>query len=406
MNIRLLIFLFSIIVISASSQSGCTDSLALNYNSAAISNDGSCLYASSSLKVFSKGLINAFAGESSGLVYTEGALWTHNDSGNLSNIYKIDTATGILLQTISIVNYSNSDWEDIAADSNFIYIADCGNNNGNRTDLRILKIDKSQFIGNTNQQVPVTAQAINFLYADQTNFTSNANSNFDCEALISVGDSLYIFTKNSGDFQTRVYQLPKSAGSYSISPFSSFDVKGKITGADYRMQTKEVVLIGYLSSHKSSFLWFLNEYPGHQFFLGNKRRVEVGDNTSDWQTEGIATGPAGQLFISCENSDVPATLYTASKSSIKPVGMKEQVITVEKPSVCPNPSSGKVWISVSENYLGGMLNLLDSRGFTIRKQVIADEKIDLDLSDLADGIYFLQYRTRIGTCSYQKIIKN
>jgi hypothetical protein len=84
----------------------------------------------------------SYAGESSGIAYTDRALWTHNDSGNASDFFKVDTVSGALLQKISITNFPNNDWEDITADSNYIYIGDFGNNNGTRTDLRVLKLIK------------------------------------------------------------------------------------------------------------------------------------------------------------------------------------------------------------------------------------------------------------------------
>ena len=81
--------------------------------------------------------------ESSGLCYTDGNLWTFGDSGNPNEIFKIDSSTGIILQTVQIDNFPNIDWEDITADSSFIYIGDFGNNNGNRTDLKIIRIKKT-----------------------------------------------------------------------------------------------------------------------------------------------------------------------------------------------------------------------------------------------------------------------
>ena len=74
--------------------------------------------------------------ESSGLCFTDGNLWSFGDSGNPNSIYKIDTSTGVILQTVTIQNYPNIDWEDISADSTFMYIGDFGNNNGNRTNLK------------------------------------------------------------------------------------------------------------------------------------------------------------------------------------------------------------------------------------------------------------------------------
>jgi hypothetical protein len=323
---------------SAFSQSGCTDQAANNYNASAISNDGSCTYNVTSESVNAKGSIVANVTESSGLVFTDGVIWTHNDSGNPSNIFKIDTANGNVLQTVAITNFPNIDWEDITADSNFIYVGDFGNNNGTRTDLKVLKISKSQ-LTSTLSSITATGQAINFSYTDQTSFSSNSSNNYDCESVISMGNFLYLFTKDRGDLQTRVYKLSKTPGTYSLTPYTSFNVNGKITGADYNKQTNEVALIGYMASSKNSFLWFLNDFTGDLFFSGNKRRIEIGNSINDWQTEGITYANSNELFLSCETSYTPATLYNTFKSNITSVGFREFQKQNNLVKIFPNPSS-------------------------------------------------------------------
>ena len=77
--------------------------------------------------------------ETSGLLVVDGKIITHNDSGDAANLYELDSVTGNLLRTINITNATNVDWEDIALDDTHIYVADIGNNNGNRTDLTIYK---------------------------------------------------------------------------------------------------------------------------------------------------------------------------------------------------------------------------------------------------------------------------
>ena len=115
--------------------------------------------------------------ETSGLIFFDGKLVTHNDSGDNPNLYEIDTVSGAVTRTVSISNASNIDWEDIAQDDDYIYVGDFGNNNGNRGDLIIYKIAKADF----NTQTSVTADSILIQYAAQTNFTSRPNANnYDC----------------------------------------------------------------------------------------------------------------------------------------------------------------------------------------------------------------------------------
>jgi hypothetical protein len=243
------------------------------------------------------------------LCYTDGQLWSFGDSGNPNNIYKIDTSTGGVLQTVTIANYPNVDWEDITADALYIYIGDFGNNSGDRTDLKILRIKKSDLMNASS----VNAEAINFSYTDQTDFTANDNSNFDCESLLVIHDSLYIFTKDAGDLKTRCYKMPAIPGTYALSPFTTFDSQGKITAAAYNPDTKEVALLGYMNKKVQPFIWLLNGYTADNFFSGTTKRFNIG-NQSDWQTEGLDYITPGRLFMSCESSTShAATLYYVQK---------------------------------------------------------------------------------------------
>jgi hypothetical protein len=259
-----------------------------------------------------KSLLPAVLKESSGLCYTDGNLWTFGDSGNPPDLYKIDTATGAVLQTVAITNYPNVDWEDITADSTFIYVGDFGNNYGDRKDLKILRIRKAD-LATTTSNIEVTAEAINFSYNDQTDFTSNGNTNFDCEAVIIVHGYLYLFSKDRGDLKTRCYQVSAIPGNYQLTPISTFDSQGKITAAAYNPQTKEIALLGYMNNKIQSFIWLLNGYATNQFFNGTVKRINIGTQ-ADWQTEGLDYISPDRLFISCESSaSHGASLYSLGR---------------------------------------------------------------------------------------------
>ncbi|MEM8907233.1 MAG: hypothetical protein AAGD05_05240, partial [Bacteroidota bacterium] len=262
-------------------QTGCTDPLATNYDPTAVDNDGSCVYAPTSYSLNSVALLPATLSESSGLALTTAGLWTHNDGGNAAELYRIDDTDGSIQQTITIANSMNQDWEDLAESEDYLYIGDFGNNNGDRMDLRIYRIDKSE-LGNAI----VAAEVIEFAFSDQTDFSIQPNNhNFDCEAFFYYQDSLHLFSKNWVDNQTRHYSLPASPGSHTAILRESFDVQGLVTGADISEQGI-ISLIGYTGSGLN-FMWLLFDYQAQQFFSGNKRRIDLGSGLTNSQTEGI-----------------------------------------------------------------------------------------------------------------------
>ena len=293
--------------IHAWSQAGCTDPKALNYNSSATSNNGSCTYPNTSVNLTNSISLSAALDESSALIFTDGNLWTLNDSGNPNTIFSIDPGTGNVLQTVTITNATNVDWEDLTADANYIYIGDFGNNaQGNRTNLRIYRVAKSD-IG-AGAAVNVTAEIINFSYQDQVVGANagNNNTNYDCEAFLIKDNVLHLFSKDWIDFKTRHYTLANTPGTQVAAPVETFDVMGLITGADISANN-EIVLIGYQQNLINLFMYLLYDYSGDNFFSGNKRRlslgssIDLGNRANDkGQIEGVAFTSSGNGYISSE----------------------------------------------------------------------------------------------------------
>lgn len=365
-------------------QAGCTDPYATNYNPGATTNDGSCLYPVTHDTMQLRTQLPVAITESSGLAWDNGKLWTHNDSGNPSTFFSIDTSDGHILQTVYVDNHSNVDWEDITTDNDYIYIGDFGNNNGNRTNLRVLRISKAD-IGN-DTAVHVNAEVIAFSYSDQTNFTSNQLNNYDCESIISIGDSLYIFTKDRLDQQTRVYKMPKVPGTYSLSPFTSYNVGGLITAASYNATTHEIVLLGYTLLKTNSFLWFLNDYNGNMFFSGNKRRIEIGDN-SEWQTEGIEFMGPNRFFISNETATVNASLFIGEKNWLSSLGLNAN-IKLNAVGVFPNPAGDTFYLTGIDSKINYRIRSIDGRIITTGTLDPAHDSIYF--SKAAAGKYLLE----------------
>jgi len=248
-------------------------------------------------------------GNTSGLVYTDGALWTQEDGGTLNAIYKIDTSSannGKVLQTVFIKGFANNDWEDLAADADYIYIGDFGNNNGNRSDLNIIKVKKSD-IG-TGAVVQVNASAIYYSYPDQPASEVNsptviADTDFDCETVFPYGDSLYIMTKRKGDHHTRLYSVPKTPGTYVAHFIVDYNSNGKITGGDINPEKNTIILCGYQGSHGNPFVYELKNWTGTNFFNGTIVGPKLLSPVSsvEWQVEGVTFTNTSRIWLSNEN---------------------------------------------------------------------------------------------------------
>ncbi|SEF40341.1 hypothetical protein [Algoriphagus boritolerans] len=242
--------------------------------------------------------LNPATNETSGLQWIQGRIFSINDSGNSAEIQEINAETGALVRTIKVTNVPNVDWEDLTASPTHLFIGDFGNNAGNRTDLKILKISIPALL----VQDEVAADVIEFSYPDQSDFSgANVDHNFDCEAMIFWENQLHLFSKNRGDGQTKHYTLSTTVDKQIATLTETFDAKGLITGADVTPEGKHVVLLGYENQGVSSrcFIWTFASVSssvfskeGNQFFLGSPASLG--------QTEGIAIDPDREVTISGE----------------------------------------------------------------------------------------------------------
>lgn len=230
--------------------------------------------------------------ETSGLAPL-GEQWiTHNDSGDSPQLYVIDKTSADNLRIISIENASHRDWEDVAVDDTYLYIGDFGNNLGDRQDLRIYRVLLSDLAGST-----ASAEVIEFSFEDQTDFTSSAETNFDAEALVVIGDSLYVFTKERGQLGTTAYRLPKEPGSYVASNEGSYAVNGLVTAAQFDATTDRLWLSGY-SSILIPFVALVEDVSQGSVLSGAKQKFSI--DTGIAQIEALSIDAEGMIYLSSE----------------------------------------------------------------------------------------------------------
>ncbi len=278
--------------------------------------------------------LDRLVSESSGLLIQDGKGITHNDSGNDSKLFEIDLVTGKVLRSVFVRNATIVDWEDICRDENYLFIADFGNNQGTRTDLRILKIEIDSFL----KKDTVRAEFIYFDYRDQDTFSpAPFETNYDAEALVSYRDSLFIFTKQWGNFKTRVYPLSKVPGEYSISAIDSLDTNFMVTGADVNESSNLMGIVGYNFSRA-----FFLPLPADELRHGFSRTFNVFtlETTGSMQVEALAFDKMGLGYFTSESNTIgDASLYSLMRAvSSQPMTEPRQFNRVY-----PNPSSDRIY---------------------------------------------------------------
>lgn len=384
-----LLFPFSFVI----GQTGCTDPLANNYDNSALSNDGSCMYSNTLTSPLTSFVLSDSVIETSGLVYWDSKLWTHNDSAD-TTLYQLSPADGSIIGKTPLSNISNIDWEDIAQNDDYLFLGDFGNNaSGNRNNLQILRIEKTSIINNNP-----SIDTIHYTYVDQTDFSTTGpnNTDFDCESLIVRGDSIYLFTKQWVSNMTSIYSLPAIPGNYIANNLGSINVEGLITGATHLPGENLVVLCGY-NSFLQPFIYLLYDFTGVSFYNGNKRKISI--PLSFHQIEGITTTDGFEYYMTNERFSQstinnPQTLHKFDLSGyLIPflVGSANDIseqIKDEPFRVYPNPSTTEIRILTKTEYLN--YSIVNSSNQTVFEGETPFNNTVLDISSLSAGIYYFR----------------
>lgn len=237
--------------------------------------------------------------ETSGLASHDGLLWTINDSGDGPYLYALDSKHNIF-KTIIVDSAKNVDWEELAQDESYLYIADCGNNLGRRVELQIYKVAWKDLQA-TESVDNVPSKMLRFSYADRPSQVPPKSHNLDCEALTVVNDELWLFTKNRENEQTHLYQLNKNELQQSVSLTERFAVDGLVTAADYDPVTKKLALLGYAKQKifGHSFLWIA---PVTDRLIWNEARRTYLQPYAQWEALVWDREQNGRLVLSTEKS--------------------------------------------------------------------------------------------------------
>ncbi len=240
-------------------------------------------------------------------------IWTMQDAGNAAEIYGLDSR-GRIAHTVYIENGANRDWEDLTTDAaGNLYIGDFGNNENDRKDLEIYRVDAGALSADR-----ATVSKIGFYFPEQTAFPPKKSQRvFDVEAFFYYRDAFYLFTKNRSskfDGQTVLYEVPNKPGVHAARRLGEFSACDRyshcaITSADISPDGKTVALLS------GSYVWLFTGFSGVDFFGGRSQQIDLEDFS---QKEGLCFSGNSKLLISDEKKkNTGGNLYELDLSRLK-----------------------------------------------------------------------------------------
>lgn len=204
-------------------------------------------------------------------------IWAIEDAGNKNVVYGLNRQ-GELTADVLVENAENNDWEDITKDAaGNIYIGDFGNNENDRQNLSILKLD----LKNDSQKSTKIIQTTKFNYQGQTEFPpKKSNLLYDCEAFVEKDGSFYLFTKNRSkgfDGTFLVFRIPNEEGDFEAKLVGKLKLEGgyadaAITSASNNSKN-EIVLL----NHKN--INILSGFTANDFSSAKIQKIPLNHNS-------------------------------------------------------------------------------------------------------------------------------
>jgi hypothetical protein len=190
------------------------------------------------------------ADEASGICFSKtypGSLWVQQDGGNPAEIILMDDK-GAVKKRLLLKSAFNRDWEDMAsgagpsADSNYIYIAETGDNGLSAFSYSIYRFAEPAATTDTITKF----DKINFKYPDGSH---------DAEAIfVSKQKDIYILTKR--DSVSKIYKLPFPQSTASVTTATAMGqlTFTGVTGAACSDAGNEILV----KTYSNVYYWKLN----------------------------------------------------------------------------------------------------------------------------------------------------
>lgn len=257
-------------------------------------------------------------GESSGLIcLADGHFLSHNDSGHSSTLFKFDQR-GRILQRYPI-QAPNTDWEAITRSEQALWIADIGDNQGQRSQITLhrLPLPLPARVDARHAAQPVlptqsvlTVQSSHWHYPNRPIKLVPYQHDYDAEALVYRHGELHLISKSWQSNIAKVYHANDAGELRLLAEIK--DLPGLVTDAVYHDASQHYIMVGYrnLRQQVLSFMFSQDYQPFIALIDKNFQVIRHRSLPFAGQVEGVCIDQSEQIWLTQEQSQQqPAALW-------------------------------------------------------------------------------------------------
>jgi len=250
--------------------------------------------------------------ETSGLLCVEQDFISFNDSGGKPVLYRFDRNGQINHQLQLSVR--NNDWEAISSDGEFLYLADTGNNAGQRQLLFIYKVPLNW----SGLKQPYQPERLEIQLPSSEKLLPYQHD-LDFEGLVYLEDSLWLISKSWDSQIPARYKLDPGLKQQKLGKAIPFANPGVlVTDAVFDHHHQQWWLVGYPDPRKAIWAYLSNTgfQPQIARYDENLLLLETKALPTTGQVEGVCIDQDKQIWISEEGSkQSPALLIKTGFSN-------------------------------------------------------------------------------------------
>lgn len=244
----------------------------------------------------------------------------------------------------------------------------------------------------TNDELNIIVPGGNYGWPDVAGFCNTGSEMTACNAMTNYQDPIAIWYQNSTIAPSDLIwydhpAIPEWTGKLLMTVLKAEHLKViEVDNVDGTTVVSQEILFNAAHANNTSSSFNQGTFDRlRDICMAPDGRVFLATSGPSWGTSGTFANSIVEL----------------KNSSYTPTGVEEE--TLPEVQVYPNPSTGLIRMNFDHSHIGGQFEIMDQLGKVVYSSAVQQRQTELDLTDLASGLYVI--RTTVnGNSTHQRLI--